>query len=180
MNNRGQILQLPSTWYNLLDRHFSILSLPHFSHNYSLKLRQTSWSSVIAITTIRFACYHSFTSIPFLDVNASIINSKSSLTLTQNRLTSINITITLFMPPYTRQTCIPFSLVLRLRRIYSTDETFTSITNELMTYLHKRCHNDIFSHKISQAQRPSPETKHFYQNVLLPSLQTNLNAFHSY
>ena len=44
------------------------------------------------------------------------------------------------MSSHTHQTCysIPFSLALRLRRICSTNETFTLRTNELIDYLHKR------------------------------------------
>ena len=39
---------------------------------------------------------------------------------------------------------IPFNLALRLRRICSTNETFTLRTNELIDYLHKRGYNRYF------------------------------------
>ena len=50
---------------------------------------------------------------------------------------------TFFMPPYTHQPCHSFqcTVPLQLRRICSTDETFTLRTNELMTYFHKRGYN---------------------------------------
>ena len=46
--------------------------------------------------------------------------------------------------PKQTKRAIPFSLALTLRRICSTDETFTFRANELMTYLHKRGYNRYF------------------------------------
>ena len=78
--------------------------------------------------TIKFTCDHSFTSIPFLDVNVSLRNGKIVTDL------------------YTIHTkrAIPFSLALRILRICSTNETFTLRTNELIDYLHKRGYNRYF------------------------------------
>ena len=44
---------------------------------------------------VKVTCNHSFTPITFLDVNVSTSTAKSSLTFTQNRLTSVNIYYTL-------------------------------------------------------------------------------------
>ena len=68
--------------------------------------------------------------------------AKSSLTFTANLQTNIN-------TYYIRQSChpmhikraIPFSLAPRLRRICSTNETFTLRTNGLIDYLYKLGYN---------------------------------------
>ena len=46
--------------------------------------------------------------------------------------------------PIRTKRAIPFSLALRLRRICSTNETFTLRTNELIEYLYKRGYNRYF------------------------------------
>ena len=48
---------------------------------------------------------------------------------------------------------IPFSLALRLRRICSTDETFTLCTNERITYLNKRGFYRLFLNQEMQRVR---------------------------
>ena len=51
--------------------------------------------------------------------------------------------------PYTPIRAIPFSLALRLRRICSSDATFTLRTNELIQYLNNRGYNlSLLKHEI--------------------------------
>ena len=69
--------------------------------------------------------------------------AKSSLTFTPNLQTNTNTYYILHVIPYTKR-AIPFSLALRLRRICSTNETFTLRTNEPIDYLHKRGYNRYF------------------------------------
>ena len=80
----------------------------------------------------------------FLDVNVSITDGKiitdfyTKPTNTHQYLLHSSCHAT-----HTKR-AIPLSLALRLRRICSTEETFTLRTNELMTYLHKRGYSRCF------------------------------------
>ena len=89
--------------------------------------------------TIKFTCDHSFTSIPFLDVNVSLRNGKIVTDLYKHQY----LLHSSCHPIHTKR-AIPFSLALRLRRICSTNETFTLRTNELIGYLQKRGYNRYF------------------------------------
>ena len=70
--------------------------------------------------------------------------AKSSLTFTPNLQTNTNTYYIRHVIPYTPNVQIPFSLPLRLRRICSTNETFTLRTNELIDYLYIRGYNRYF------------------------------------
>ena len=94
--------------------------------------------------TIKFTCDHSFTSIPFLDVNVSLRNGKIVTDLYTKPTDKHQYLLHSSCHPIHTKRAIPFSLALRLRRICSTNETFTLRTNELIDYLHKRGYNRYF------------------------------------
>ena len=94
--------------------------------------------------TIKFTCDHSFTSIPFLDVNVSLHNGKIVTDLYTKPTDKHQYLLHLSCHLIHTKRAIPFSLALRLRRICSTNETFTLRTNELIDYLHKRGYNRYF------------------------------------
>ena len=127
--------------------------------------------------------YILFTSIPFFDVNVSIIKGKiiTDKIITDHKADSqASIFITLCIPPYIHQTCHSFQFSSWTAPNRSTEETFALTTNELMTYPHKRGYNRHFLRQKTTTAKNITQTKHFYQKVLPPSLQTNLNAFPSY
>ena len=94
--------------------------------------------------TIKFTCDHSFTSIPFLDVNVSLRNGKIVTDLYTKPTDKHQYLLHSSCHPIHTKRAIPFSLALRLPRICSTNETFTLRTNELIDYLHKRGYNQYF------------------------------------
>ena len=79
-------------------------------------------------------------------------------------------------PIHTKR-AIPFSLPLRLRRICSTNETFTLRTNELIDYLYKRGYNRYFLQREYNELTISHEQKHL-RPMTLP-YWTNQNVFPS-
>ena len=87
-------------------------------------------------------------------------------TSTQNLQTSTNIYSIHLAIPYIQKKAIPFSLALRLRRICSTDATFSTRAAQLTTYLLKRGYNRNFVTK--QIRRASDK----------PKTATNLNEYH--
>ena len=96
-------------------------------------------------TTIKFTCDYSFTSITFLDVNVSIHNGKIVTDLYTKPTNEHQYLLHSSCHPIHTKCAIPnFSLALRLRRICSTNETFTLRTNELTDYLYKRGCNHYF------------------------------------
>ena len=101
--------------------------------------------------TIKFTCNYSFTSIPFLDVNVSLNNGNITTDLYTKPTDKHQYLLHSSCHPVHTKRAIPFSLALRLRRICSTDETFTLRTNELATYLNKRGYNRSFlKHEIQR------------------------------
>ena len=94
--------------------------------------------------TIKFTCNHSFTSIPFLDVNVSLNNGKITTDLYTKPTDKHQYLLHCSCHPKHTKRVIPFSLALRLRRICSSNETFTLRTNELKSYLNKRGYNLSF------------------------------------
>ena len=79
--------------------------------------------------------------------------AKSSLAFTPNLPTNTNTYYTLYSSCHPIHTCVPnvlfffsvaFQSKLRLRRICSTNETFTLRTSELIDYLYKRGYNRYF------------------------------------
>ena len=94
--------------------------------------------------TIQFTSNYSFTSIPFLDVNVSLINGKLTTDLYTKPTDKHQYLLQSSCHPKHTKRAIPFSLALRLRRICSSDDTFTKRTTELKTYLNKRGYNLSF------------------------------------
>ena len=94
--------------------------------------------------TIKFTSNYSFTSIPFLDVNVSLINGKITTDLDTKPTDKRQYLLQSSCHPKHTKRAISFSLVLRLRRICSSDDTFTKRTTELKTYLNKRGYNLSF------------------------------------
>ena len=89
---------------------------------------------------------YSFPSIPFLDVNVSLINGKLTTDLYTKPTDKHQYLLQSSCHPKHTKRAIPFSLALRLRRIRicSSDDTFTKRTTELKTYLNKRGYNLSF------------------------------------
>ena len=94
--------------------------------------------------TIKFTSNCTFTSIPFLDVNVSLINGKITTDLDTKPTDKHQYLLQSSCHPKHTKRAIPFSLALRLRRICSSDDTFTKRTTELKTYLNKRGYNLSF------------------------------------
>ena len=95
-------------------------------------------------TSIKFTSNHSFTSIPFLDVSVSLCNGTITTDLYTKPTDKHQYLLQSSCHPKHTKRAIPFSLALRLRRICSSDDTFTLRTNELKTYLNKRGYNLSF------------------------------------
>ena len=70
--------------------------------------------------------------------------AQSYLTFTPNLQTNTNTYYIRYAILYTPERAISFSLALRLRRICSTNETFTLRTNKIIYYLYKRGYNHYF------------------------------------
>ena len=97
--------------------------------------------------TIKFTYDYSFSSIPFLDVNVSLLTmAKSSLTFTRNLQTNTNSYYIRPAIPYTPNLLRFLSVYLfsRFGRICSTNETFTLRTDKLIDYLYKLGYNRYF------------------------------------
>ena len=90
------------------------------------------------------ACNHSLTSIPFLDVNVSLDHGRITTALYTKPTDKHQYLLRSSCHPKHTKRAIPFSLALRLRRICSSNETFTLRTNELKSYLNKRGYNLSF------------------------------------
>ena len=101
--------------------------------------------SVINIhSTIKFTSNYSFTSIPFPDISLSLYNGTITIYL-YTKVTDKHQYLfqSLCHPRHTKR-AIPCSLALRLRRICSSDKTFTLPTNQFKTYLNKLGYNLSF------------------------------------
>ena len=96
-------------------------------------------------STIKFTSSHSFTNIPFLDVNVSLTDDGSLSTDLYTKPTDKHQHL-LYSSchPLPTKKAIPFSLALRLRRICSTDATFNTRAAQLTTHLLKRGYNRNF------------------------------------
>ena len=97
----------------------------------------------------------------FLDVNVSLHNGKIVTDWLNTKPTDKNqyLLHSLCHPIHIKR-AIPFSLALRLRRICSTNETFTLRTNELIDYLYKRGYNRYFLQRKNNELRKSHGQKH--------------------
>ena len=94
--------------------------------------------------TNEFTCNHSFTSIPFLDVNVSLNSGKITTDLYTKPTDKHQYLLHSSCHPKHTKRAIPFSLAFRLCRICSSNETFTLRTNELKSYLNERGYNLSF------------------------------------
>ena len=111
--------------------------------------------------TIKFTSNHSFTSIPFLDVSVSLCNGTITTDLYTKATDKHQYLLQSSCHPKHTKRAIPFSLALRLRRICSSDDTFTLRTNELKTYLNKRGYNLSFLNQeilTTSTNKDTPDT----------------------
>ena len=115
--------------------------------------------------TIKFTSSHSSTCIPFLDVNVSLKDGNIKTDLYTKPTDKHQYLLHSSCHPLHIKRAIPFSLALRLRRICSSDETFTVRTNELIQYLNNRGYNLSFLkhevqrvHTITRTDAPKPST----------------------
>ena len=87
-------------------------------------------------STMKFTSDFSFTPIPFLDVSVSLDNDKIVTDVYTKPTDKHQYLLHSSCHPIHTKRAIPFSLALRLRRICSTNETFTLRTDELIDYLY--------------------------------------------
>ena len=85
--------------------------------------------------------------------------AQSSLTFTPNLQTKTNTYYIRHVIPYIPERAISFSLALRIRRICSTNETFTLRTNEIIYYLYKSRYNLYFLQREIQRVNNIPRTE---------------------
>ena len=128
----------PHTWWRYIDDIFMI-----WTHTEQALATFTSYLNDIH-PTIKFTCNYSSTSIPFLDVNVLLNNGKLDTDLYTKPTDKHQYLLHSSCHPHHTKRAIPFSMALRLRRICSSNETFTLRTNELKTYLNKRGYNMSF------------------------------------
>ena len=128
----------PHTWWRYIDDIFMIWT-------HSVDDLQTSTTYLNAIhATIKFTCNHSFTSIPFLDVNVSLNDGKITTDLYTKPTDKHQYLLHSSCHPKHTKQAIPFNLALRLRRVCFSNETFALRTNKLKSYLNKREYNLSF------------------------------------
>ena len=127
----------PFIWWRYIDNTFVIWTR-------SAQDLNTVTSFLNDIHPTKFTCDYSFTSIPFLDVNVSLHDGKIVTDLFTKPTDKDQYLLHSSCHPIHNKRAIPFSLPLRLRRICSTNETFTLTTNELIDYLYKRGYNRYF------------------------------------
>ena len=171
----------PHTWWRYIDDVFTIWT-------HSVDDLQTFTAYLNAIQpTIKFTCNHSFTSIPFLDVNVSLNNGKITTDLYTKPTDKHQYLLHSSCHPKHTKRAIPFSLALRLRRICSSNETFTLRTNELKSYLNKRGYNLSFLnqeikrvHNITRTEAITPkDTSEINQPKRVPLVITYNPALRS-
>ena len=137
--------------------------------------------------TIKFTCNHSFTSIPFLDVNASLNDGKITTDLYTKPTDKHQYLLHSSCHPKHTKQAIPFSLALRLRRVCFSNETFALRTNKLKSYLNKREYNLSFLnqeikrvHNITRTESITPkDTSEINQPKGVPLVITYNPALHS-
>ena len=143
--------------------------------------------------TIKFTCDFFFTSIPFLDVNVSLQDDGKIIADLYTKLTDKNryLLYIRHVIPYIQCTkramffSVAFQSWFRLRRIWSTNKTFTLRTNELIDYLYKRGYNRYFLQRkyneltISHGQKHlCPMTlPHWTKQNVFPSLSPTTQRF---
>ena len=111
--------------------------------------------------TIKFNCNHSFTSLPFLEVNVSLLNGKIITDLYTKPTDKHRYLLHLSCHPVHTKRAIPFSLALsRTSRICSTGKTFRLRINELITYLNKRAFDRFLKQEMQRVRN-----RHAYRNT---------------
>ena len=106
--------------------------------------------------TIKFTSEHSTTSIPFLDVNIQLANTRIETDLFCKPTVKHQYLLHSSSHPFHTKRSIPYSLALRLRRICSTETSFDNRATELKNYLTKRRYKDNFvKEQIRRAKRIS-------------------------
>lgn len=136
----------PHTWWRFIDDIFMI-----WTHTENDLLNFISYLNNLH-PTIKFTSSHSSTSISFLDVQVSLNQFGVVETDLYTKPTDKHqyLLHSSCHPLHTKR-AIPFSLALRLRRICSSDATFTLRTNELIQYLNNRGYNLSFlKHEIQR------------------------------
>ena len=118
--------------------------------------------------TLKFTSNNSSKSLPFLDVNVVLNNGSIETDLYPKPTDKHQYLLHSSRHPHHTKRAIPFSLFLRLRRICSSNETFTLRTNELKKYLNKRGYNLSFLNREFQRVRTI---------TIYLSLTVNFNAF---
>ena len=108
----------PHTWWRYIDDIFMI-----WTHSVDDLHAFTSYLNSIH-PIIKFTSNYSFTSIPFLDVNVFVDNGNITTGLYTKATDKHQYSLHSSCHPQHTKRAIPFSLALRLRRIYSSDETF--------------------------------------------------------
>ena len=120
----------------------------------------------------------SFVHIPFLDVNISILNDTITTDLYTKPTNKHRYFLHSSCHPLHTKRSIPFNLALGLRRIGSTNETFTLHTNELITCLHQRGYNLHFLKQEIRRVHNIERDQALLPIVLLPTHSKNQNVFH--
>ena len=128
----------PHTWWRYIDDIFMI-----WTHSVDDLRTFTTYLNNIH-PSIKFTSNYSFTSMPFLDVNESLINGIITTDLYTKPTDKHQYLLQPSCHPKHIKRSIPFSLALRLRRFCSSDDNFTKRTTELKTYLNKRGYNVSF------------------------------------
>ena len=152
------------TWWRYIDDIFMI-----WTHSVDDLQTFTTYLNNIH-PTIKFTSNYSFTSIPFLDVNVSLINGKITTDLYTKPTDKHQYLLQSSCHPKHTKRAIPFSLALRLRRIIcSSDDTFTKLilTNGDTTCPSLTKKKDVFT--------TSHVPNHSLPKTLLK--QTNPNGF---
>ena len=151
------------TWWRYIDGIFMI-----WTHSVDDLQTFTTYLNNIH-PTIKFTSNYSFTSIPFLDVNVSLINGKITTDLYTKPTDKHQYLLQSSCHPKHTKRAIPFSLALRLRRICSSDDTFTKLilTNGDTTCPSLTKKKDVFT--------TSHVPNHSLPKTLLK--QTNPNGF---
>ena len=165
----------PHTWWRFIDDIFMIWTdtddeLPTFI-TYLKNIHPT----------IKFISSHSATSISFLDVKVSlsqfgIVETDLYTKPTDKRQHLLQSSC---HPLHTKR-AIPFSLALRIRRICSSDKSFTLSANELIQYLNDRVYNLSFlrkdiqrAHAITRNETLKPNQRTTSQPSRVPLITYN-------
>ena len=103
--------------------------------------------------TIKFTSSFSYNEIPFLDVKVMLLNGRLETDLYVKPTDKHHYLLKSSCHPSHTKQSIPFSIVLRLRIICSTDELFNILSNALTTHFIKR------GYKFLAVQHSKPPSK---------------------